>query len=96
MLVNQPFFLFLFFFYPIMIDHVRIQSDVLRSRSGTDEKSLPDNTHQLLQFPMLSVAPCFSFSPIKSDRHCNESSPHPTPLLFFWTNILNCTSANTV
>lgn len=49
-------------FYSIMIDHVRIQSDVLHSRSGADEKSPPDNTCQFLQFPMLSVAPCFSFT----------------------------------
>lgn len=79
-LVNRAFF-----FHPIMIDHVRIQSDVLRSRSGTDEKSLPDNTHQFLQLPMLSVAPCFSFSPIWSDWQCNESFflslPPSLPLL---------------
>lgn len=48
--------------YPIMIDHVRIQSDILRSRTGADEKSPPDNTRWFLQLPMLSVAPCFSFT----------------------------------
>lgn len=48
--------------YPIMIDHVRIQSDILRSRTGADEKSPPDNTCWFLQLPMLSVAPCFSFT----------------------------------
>ena len=55
MLVNQAL-------YPIMIDHVWIQSDLLHTRSATDEKSPPDNTCQFLLFPMLSVAPCFSFT----------------------------------
>lgn len=49
-------------FYPIMIDHVRTQSDILRSKSGADEKSPPDNTCWFLQLPTLSVAPCFSFT----------------------------------
>lgn len=56
MLVNQAIY------YLIMIDHVRTQSDILRSRSGADEKSPPDNTCRFLRFPTLSVAPCFSFT----------------------------------
>lgn len=57
---SQPMLVKLF--YPIMIDHVRIQSGILRSRSGADEKSPPDNTCRFLQLPALSLAPCFSFT----------------------------------
>lgn len=59
MLVNQAL-------YPIMIDRVWIQSDLLHMRSATDDKSPPDNNCQFLLFPMLSVAPSFSFTqPVK-------------------------------
>lgn len=63
--------------HPIMIDHVWIQSGVLRSRIATDEKSLPDNSCQFLQFPMLSVAPFFSFTQLVKILHLLP------PLLFF-------------
>lgn len=79
-----------------MIDRVRIQTDMQRSRSGADEKSLPDNTCRV---PTVSYTLRGTFSPfhnwsgpIWSDWQCHWSL---SPLLF-WTKIFNYTLANTV
>lgn len=71
-------------FYPIMNDHVRIQSDILRSRTGADEKSPPDNTCWFLQLPTLSVAPCFAFTQLVESHllWLTMSLIFPPPSLF--------------
>lgn len=79
-----------------MIDRVRIQTDMQRSRSGADEKSLPDNTCRVpTAFCTLrgTFSPFHNWSgPIWSDWQCHWSL---SPLLF-WTKIFNYTLANTV
>lgn len=50
----------------IVIDRVRLQTDVRRRGSDADEKGPPDNTLRFLRLAALSEAPCLSFPPFDS------------------------------